>query len=117
MDKIHSLICLKSALTYVGTVNRRKKLKKPTEDFSEINLDLKCKILSFVLQTLMTEMNISFRGMLNEILFLIVREGQRKYLELFVNFCSAVTEQMKMFIQQFVHSLLNKEQISNKITM
>jgi hypothetical protein len=115
MHKIQSLICIKSALTYISTINRRKRQIKNPEDFSEINQELKTRILNFAIQTLLVEMNETFRGLMNEIVFIILREGCKNYIIIFNEFCTVGINNASQFVQIFAQQLLSKQRINTKI--
>ena len=117
MHKLQSLICLKSSLTYISTAKRRRRGKKTHEDFSQIGKELKFRILGFAVHTLLTEQNETFRELFNEVLFLIVKEGEREYLALLHDFSNKVIAESFQSVGQVVAALHKKEAVYQRLQM
>ena len=121
--KLQSLICFRSALTYINTTRRRIKMRRhwakhpsnPEEDFSEINQELKLRIFKFVIVTLNIEMNEKFREFLNDILFIILKEGSPECISVFTDSFIKIINTSAQTCEKFGQQLLSRQKITGKI--
>jgi hypothetical protein len=95
----------------VSTAHRRRRVRKNREDFFNVDKALKFRILEFAVYTLIHERNSTFRKFFDEILFVIVKEGEQEYLGLLEKFCKQVLSDSSEFLMKFVAKLHSGEHV------
>ena len=117
MHKTQALICLKAALNRKYALKRsRYKKEKKLQPVSELNDSLRLSILEFIITTLTDEVNQTFRDLLNDSMFFIIKNPNHKFTELFTQMGNFYFEQSEQAILIFRNALVNKERVYHSFT-